>query len=229
VEKSQYELCLNVLRRLDSAGVLKHIVLVGSWCGLFYKQYLSGVSYHPLLKTRDLDLLIPRPSDIKTQVNVPDLLKDYGFVVGFIGSEGFIRLEHPQLIVEFLVPERSRATTGPYPLPKLGMNAQALRFLNYLAKDTLVVEIQDVKITLPHPARFALHKLIISHRRPTEEKRPKDIEAAAVVLKALIRKGLTGNIEKAFMEMPPRWKGMVRKAARNLEIPEFAGILEKKD
>jgi len=37
VEKNQYELCVEVLRRLDKAGVLKHIILVGSWCMLFYK------------------------------------------------------------------------------------------------------------------------------------------------------------------------------------------------
>lgn len=77
MEKSQYDLCLNVLRQLDNAGVLKHVVLVGSWCGLFYKEYLQGAAYHPLLKTRDLDLLIPRPSDIKDKVDVPQLLKEY--------------------------------------------------------------------------------------------------------------------------------------------------------
>lgn len=229
MEKSQYELCLNVLRRLDEAGILKHVVLVGSWCSLFYKEYLRGTSYHPLLKTRDLDLLIPKPSDIKNRVDVAHLLKDYGFVVGFSGLGGFIRLEHPQLIVEFLVPERGRETTTPYPLPKLGINAQALRFLEFLSKDTLVVEIQNIKITLPHPARFALHKLIISQRRTAGEKRQKDIEAATVILDALIRKGQVESVGKAFMEMPPRWKGIVRKAAGNLEMPEVASVLEQRD
>jgi hypothetical protein len=226
VEKSQYDLCINVLRQLDKAGVLKHVVLVGSWCGLFYKDYLHGASYHPLLKTRDLDLLIPRPSDIKSRVDVPLLLKEYGFVVGFSGLEGFIRLEHPQLIVEFLVPEKGRETTTPYPLPKLGINAQALRFLEFLSKDTLVVEIQDVKITLPHPARFALHKLIISHRRTAGEKTQKDIEAAVSILRALIQKGSEESIRDVFNEMPRRWKSMVKKAAQKIELPEFTRVLE---
>jgi len=36
VEKTQYELCIEVLRRFDKAGVLRNIVLIGSWCMPFY-------------------------------------------------------------------------------------------------------------------------------------------------------------------------------------------------
>ena len=39
--KSQYELCVEVLKRLDNAGVLKDVVLVGSWCTLFYKDFFG--------------------------------------------------------------------------------------------------------------------------------------------------------------------------------------------
>ena len=86
---------------------MKNIVLVGSWCTLFYKEFFGQTKYMVSLKTRDMDLLIPRPSAIKAKTDVAELLKDLGFVVGFTGSKGYIRLEHPQLIVEFLVPERS--------------------------------------------------------------------------------------------------------------------------
>ena len=106
MEKSQYELCVEVLRRLDKAGVLQDVVLVGSWCTLFYKDFFGGQQYIAPLKTRDMDLLIPAPSATKAEVDVAELLKDLGFVIGFTGSEGYIRLEHPVLIVEFLVPER---------------------------------------------------------------------------------------------------------------------------
>ena len=43
----------SVHRRLDKAGVLKHIVLAGSWCTLFYKSFFAGIKYVPVLKTRD--------------------------------------------------------------------------------------------------------------------------------------------------------------------------------
>jgi hypothetical protein len=61
VANSQYELCIEVLRRLEKAGVLKDVVIVGSWCTLFYKDFFGDDSYLAPLKTRDVDLLIPRP------------------------------------------------------------------------------------------------------------------------------------------------------------------------
>ena len=70
MEKSQYELCLEVLRRLDRAGVLKNIVLVGSWCTLFYKDYFADVGYLAALRTRDMDLLIPHPAALRAKTDV---------------------------------------------------------------------------------------------------------------------------------------------------------------
>lgn len=209
--KSQYELCIEVLKRLDKAGVLEHVVLVGSWCTLFYKGFFGRGRYLAPLKTRDMDLLIPKPSAVKAEVDVAELLKDLGFVVGFTGSEGYIRLEHPELIVEFLVPERGRATDKPYPLPKLGLNAQALRFLDFLAEDTISTKVEGVCVRLPHPANFALHKLVVLSRRAGHAKQAKDKEAAIRVLEALIDNGQEDRIGKVFDAMPPRWQSKVRK------------------
>ena len=125
MEKSQLELCTEVLHRLDKTGILQHIVLVGSWCTFFYKDFFSGKKYMTSLTTRDMDLLIPDPRNIHTKVDVAELLKDLGFIVGFTGLKGYMRLEHPELIVEFLVPEKGRGSNKPYPLPQLGLNAQA--------------------------------------------------------------------------------------------------------
>jgi hypothetical protein len=77
VEKSQYELCVEVLRRLGKAGILRHIVLVGSWCTIFYKHYFAGIHYLPVIRTRDIDFLIPHPSTIRTKVDVAELLQDF--------------------------------------------------------------------------------------------------------------------------------------------------------
>jgi len=123
---------------------LKHIVLAGSLCTLFYQDYFTRAVYAPALRTRDLDLVIPQPSAMATNEDVAELLKDLGFVVGFAGSQGYIRLEHPELIVEFLVPERGRPTDKPFALPQLGLNAQSLRFLDCLAQNTITTKAQEV-------------------------------------------------------------------------------------
>jgi len=164
---------------LDKAGVLRDIIIVGSWCTLFYRKFFGRTSYMVSLVTRDMDLLIPRPSAMRAKTDVAELLKDLGFVVGFTGSKGFIRLQHPQLIVEFLVPERGRGSDKPY--------------------------------ALPHPANFALHKLLVLARRPTPEKQMKDKEAALRVLSALIDKGQGNLITDVFHTMPRKWQAMVKR------------------
>jgi hypothetical protein len=218
VEKSQYELCIEVLRRLDKSGILKHIVLVGSWCALFYEKYFTGIKYATILKTRDIDFLIPRPATIKESIDVAELLKDLGFVTGFTGSQGYIRLEHPQLIIEFLVPETGRGTEKPYKLPQLGLNAQALRFLDFLGGNTITVETEGMKLTLPHPVNFGLHKLLVLGKRPSKEKAAKDMQDAVRVLNALVEKGETEFVKSIFNSMPERWRNRIKKSIK--ELPE---------
>lgn len=223
MEKSQYELCVEVLRRLDHAGILKHVILVGSWCTLLYRDFFASRSYSPSLKTRDLDLLIPKPSAIDSQADVAALLRDLGFVVGFTGSKGYLRLEHPQLIVEFLVPERGRTSDKPYPLPQLGMNAQALRFLEFLARNTIVVNVEGIAVALPHPASFALHKLLVGTKRSSPEKQAKDKEAAMRVLHALLDRDQGNLMTAAFDAMPQRWR---TKVIHQLTDPRDREVLE---
>ncbi|MEW6008590.1 MAG: GSU2403 family nucleotidyltransferase fold protein, partial [Candidatus Omnitrophota bacterium] len=135
MEKNQYKLCLEVLRRLNGAGVLEDVILIGSWCIPFYQSYFSGTEYSSTIRTRDIDFLVPHPRSVQVNVNIPDLLKNLGFIIGYRGAKGYIKLEHPDLTVEFLSPERGKGTNKPIPIPKLGVNAVALRFLNLLTEN----------------------------------------------------------------------------------------------
>lgn len=227
MEKSQYDLCVEVLRRLDKAGILKDIVLVGSWCTVFYKDFFASKKYMASLTTRDMDLLIPRPRAIKAKVDIAELLKDLGFIVGFTGSQGYIRLEHPQLIVEFLVPERGKGLDKPYSLPQLGLNAQALRFLEFLSQDTIKSKVGSINVTLPHPANFALHKLVVMGRRPKAEKQAKDKNAAIKILNALIDTEQSITIKNAFQAMSKRWQGMVKKQLTDITEKKILEALEE--
>ena len=224
MEKKQFKICMEVLRRMDKTGVLKNVLLIGSWCVPFYKEYFSGMRYVTAIRTRDMDFLVPFPSKIKKKVDIPDLLKDLGFVEGFRGRDGYIKLEHPELIIEFLVPEKGRGLDKPYPLPQLGLNAQTLRFLNYLTQHTINISIKGIPVNLPHPAHFALHKLIISPRRRSEEKAKKDKAMAIGILKALIRKGEADSIKQAFNSAPQKWQ---KKISSELKKSHEENILGK--
>ena len=74
------ELCLEVLRRLDKAGVLQDIILIGSWCTLFYREYFGDDAKLSALRTRDMDFLIKTPPKIRSTVYMAELLKDLGFI-----------------------------------------------------------------------------------------------------------------------------------------------------
>ena len=225
VEKSQYDLCIEVLRRLDKANLLKDIILVGSWCTLFYKDFFGSHRYMTSLTTRDMDLLIPLPRTIKVKTDVAELLKDLGFIIGFTGPQGYIRLEHPELIVEFLVPERGRSTDKPYSLPQLGLNAQALRFIEYLSVNTIPFKTGTLTLKLPHPANFALHKLLVMGRRQKKEKQVKDKESALRILNALVNSDQIEAIKKAFLTMPKKWQGKVKKQLTDITDKKILELL----
>ena len=226
MEKKQSDLCFEILRRFHNAGILEDLILIGSWCVYFYKDYFSNIPYinQATIKTRDIDFLVDSPSKIKVNVNIPALLKDLGFVTVYRGSLGFIKLDHPDLILEFLVPEKGKGTDRPIPLVKFGLNAVALRFLTFLSSNTIKVKIEDFYLILPHPANFALHKLIIFQRRTKEEKAIKDRDTAVEILEALINKGDAAIVRQVFDSVPQKWQ---KKIIKGLEETKEKVLLDK--
>ena len=214
MEKKQYDLCLEILRRFDQAGLLNDLILIGSWCVYFYEDYFTGKTRidHASLKTRDIDFLIRNPSGFKQKIDIPDLLKDLGFIVDFKGSKGYIQLNHPDMILEFLVQEKGRGLDKPYPLPQLGVNATALRFLNFLSEHIIKVKVGDLVLNVPHPACFAVHKLIIAGRRTKREKAVKDQSTARAILKVLLAEGEGRAVRNIFLSTPKTWQGKILKS-----------------
>jgi len=190
--------------------------------------WVSTVPYidQATIKTRDIDFLINNPSSIREEVNVPLLLKDLGFVTTFKGFRGYLKLDHPDLLLEFLVPEKGKGTDDPIHLPKLGMNAVALRFLSFLSANTIKVKVEDFYLTLPHPANFALHKLIIFQRRIREDKAVKDRNVAIEILKLLIAKGESSIIKDVFNSIPKKWEARVIKGLNKSEDKDILAALE---
>lgn len=209
-------LALKVLRRLDSAGVLKSVVLVGSWCAYFYQDHFADKDYRPSIRTRDIDFLVPTHPKIEPSVDVPALLEDMGFLTQFV-DDGHMRLVHPELLIEFLVPEKGRGTTKPYPIKGLNVNAQALRYLNFLLDNKVRVKVDGLNVILPHPVNFALHKLIVSGRRTKKDKSAKDLNQSMEILRILEKNDRADEVSHAFSKLPPGWKKEIRKALRKSE------------
>lgn len=226
MEKKKYDLCLEVLRRMKREGILDKIMLVGSWCILLYEDYFKGKSILPVLRTRDLEFLFPVPLNLDRKTDLYDLLKDLGFVLDFKGEQGYIIFQHPDLILEFLVPARGRGSAKPFPLDQLGINAQALRFMDALAREPIQMQFNDVTITLPHPVDFALHKLLIAGRRKDKEKAEKDRSQAVALLIALNNSGETEKIRKVFDAMPKQWRKTIKRELLTLGEEQLMELIE---
>lgn len=234
MEKSQYELCLEVLRRLAKAKVLDEVILVGSWCLLFYREYFHGLPYFPTIRTRDMDLLIPAPAQLPAKGDLPALLKNLGFICDFVAVAEFsqqplIKLVHPALIVELLIPQKGSGQEQPYPIPQLKMTAQVLPFLHLLTSNTIEVKIEEeLVIRLPHPATFGVHKLLVSTLRPAhmKEKKEKDLEQASLVLLSLATKHEEEKIKLAFQSLSVKAKTAVLKMLQSQQRDDLLRLCQ---
>lgn len=226
MEKKTYNLCLKVLTIFDKADLLKYVILIGSWSIYFYKDYFKSKSYSTFIRTRDIDFLIPLPFKLDKKIEIFKLVENLGFIVEHKGAKGYVKLKHPDLTIEFLVPERGRGTNRPYPIPSLGINAVALRYLDFLAANTIAVNFEGLRIRLPHPAAYTLHKFIIFKRRTRTDKHDRDIEGAIRVFHALIQNDQHGAIKGIFRKMHRKWQVTIIKNLKSIGESEIIDVLK---
>ncbi len=128
--------------------------------------------------------------------------------------------------MNYLVPEKGKGIDKPYRLRELGINATALRFLDFLYQKTIKIKIHDFRIILPHPVNFALHKLIIFQRREKADKAVKDRNTAIDILKALLKKGEEVTIKQVFKSMHRKWQNKVINGLKELKENDILDILK---
>jgi hypothetical protein len=83
------------------------------------------------------------------------------------------------LRVDILTPQKEE-NPGPVYIPRFKVAAQPLKFLEYLMEETIQAAVIDgggVLVQVPSPARYAIHKLIVSQERGVDvlAKKEKDL------------------------------------------------------
>jgi hypothetical protein len=99
--EEKYELLSAVLKQLQAKGVLDGLVIAGSWCQYYYRVVFDNAPEIPLLRTLDIDFLVPNPSKFKTNVDVSQLLNQLGFDSDFDYHTGLVKYVHPDLEIQF--------------------------------------------------------------------------------------------------------------------------------
>jgi hypothetical protein len=131
--------------------------------------------------------------------------------------------------VEFLTSHRGSDDHPDRParMPALGgASADPLRFLDFLIRDpvrTVMLHKSGISVTVPDPARYAVHKLIVATRRRGDGqnavKRDKDIRQAAILFEALQQTRRTSDLALAYTEAWARgaaWQDAIQAGATML-------------
>jgi hypothetical protein len=190
----------DIVTNLAKVGVFRlRGVLVGTVAYQAYAPMLGTQLPHSILQTGDVDIAQFKNVSVAVGDHTPpalDVLKDVDKtfravphihehnVTSYVSKGG--------LRVDFLTPNEGRDTDTPQHLPAFQTEAEPLRFLDFLIRDpepAVVLHDAGVYVLVPSPQRYAIHKLIISRRRPEgAAKRDKDIRQSAVLLDVLTEK-----------------------------------------
>jgi len=161
-------------------------------------------------RTTDIDFLVPRPFRSGHKVDIPAILQEFGFATTFHGHSGLAVYDHPELRLEFLIPEIGKGSSGPVTIRDFQIKAQEIRYLNFLAAHPRKIEYRGLTVTVPEPAVFALHKLIVYSKRKKPEKREKDLAAAVGILEFLFKDPKEKErVLSVLKKLPPKWRKII--------------------
>jgi hypothetical protein len=229
-----------IIFALAKAGIFRlRSVLVGTVAYQSYSAMLAVKLPSTLLQTSDVDIAqfksvsiamgdkTPPMSAVLKQVektfrDVPNLSGDH--TTRYIAKGG--------LQVEFLTPNEGPDTDKPQALPALQTDAPPLRFLDFLIYEpapAVILHGAGIYVYVPRPERFAVHKLILAHRRTASVgKRAKDLKQSAALLEVLTER-LPDELRQAWEEAygrGPTWKRLLLQGMAHIE-PRARDLLLK--
>jgi hypothetical protein len=213
-----------VIHRLADCGVFR---VGGVLVGTIAFQVLGaqlGVSWAGEARsTQDVDVA----SDSKIAIAVPELQADVPAAIeslrmGFFPVPRLSRNEPSTsyavrgktLRVDLLTTAR-KGVTAPVFIRRLNAAATPLKYLDYLIeKPSIAVMVagDPCLVRVPQPARFALHKLIVSQEREVTatDKKRKDLLQARLMIE-LLKEDRPGDIALAWEHLANRSANWVRK------------------
>lgn len=192
-----------ILSLLSKEGILNNVILIGSWCLLFYKHIFTN--FEPTVRTTDIDFYVPDPKAIKEKNGLINSLKNINYDVvhdtltnksTFISPDGFE--------LEFLT-KLNRDQLACVKLGNTNVYAESLSYVEIFSGNYIEIDYDRINIKLASPASYILQKLLINEDR--KEKKEKDIESIKNVL-AFVRasKKYMEELKTLYESLPKKWK-----------------------
>lgn len=228
---------LRVVRRLAEYGFFRAGgVLIGTHAFLAYGNML-GVHWGDTSRTQDIDfahagksvsLALPSNIEVQTHDAIQSLQMGFLPVSGLSSKAGgtYLIPQEPGFRLDFLT-TLHRGGDAPYEHPQLHVTLQPLKFMEFslqqVQQTVLFCDEGVVVANIPHPARYALHKVLIFGERKGAfvAKTGKDLLQAASLL-TFFRERRAWEVEEAWEDLNSRGKGWTSRAARGLEALDRA-------
>ncbi|MCK4785850.1 MAG: hypothetical protein KAV87_18990 [Desulfobacteraceae bacterium] len=96
--------------------------------------------------------------------------------------------------------------------------------MDALARAPIQMPFDDIKVTIPHPADFALHKLLIAGRRKQKAKAEKDRIQAVALLMALKNRDEIETVRSVYHAMPRSWRKIIKRELLDLGEEEVLDL-----
>lgn len=228
---------LRVIARLSEYGFFRAGgVLVGTHAFLAYGNML-GVQWGDTSRTQDIDfahagkniaLALPSNLEVNTHSAIESLQMGLLPISGLKGKAGatYLAPRDPSFRLDFLT-TLHRGGENKYEHPQLHVTLQPLKFMEYslvqIQQAVLFNKEGAVVVNVPHPARYALHKLIVYGEREGTfaSKASKDLVQAASLLR-YFKESRTWEIKAAYEDLMNRGKGWVSRFERGEKAIEKA-------
>ena len=220
-----------VIRRLADYGFF-HAggVLIGTHAFLAYGNML-GVNWGAAARTQDIDfahpgknisLLLAPDFDMYIHEAIESLEMGLLPVSSLTSAAGasYLNPHEPDFRIDFLT-TRHRGGGTPFEHPQLHITLQPLKFMEFSLQDVqqaaLPATAGVVVANVPHPARYALHKLIVYGERSGTfaTKANKDLTQAACLL-TVLKQQRPWKVEEAWADLAGRGKGWIERARHGL-------------
>ena len=136
----QEEIFWKTIKIFQELGILKYIMLIGSWAEYLYPS-LFETDFIPNLKTRDVDFLYRNINIPEEKIPIIQKLKDIGYL--YDEDNGISRFYNEDLLeLEFLTRILGAGEKGITEIKPLGIKSEGLRVLNILSDYPCEVQIR---------------------------------------------------------------------------------------
>ncbi|WP_413990011.1 GSU2403 family nucleotidyltransferase fold protein [Labrys okinawensis] len=221
-----------LLEAVARAGLFESgLVLIGTIAFSLYAPIVGAIPSAAFSMTQDADFAVASVTDTRGDADLTTVLRRADPT--FQSAPSLHRTDLPRKFrastgfeVEILTPVRNREDDGVVNIAGLGAGATPLHFMEFLIQDAIkaVALYNDgIKVTIPNPARYAIHKLIVAQERSIGvAKRDKDLAQAGALIAILHANDpfLLHDIWEEARARGPKWRTNIERSMKMLALTE---------